>query len=230
VIRATRHDAEQEVAHIGGPVKSDDREVQPWDDTASTHENMTDIPHEHVKDSSERHEVDEYIQLALAEAEIEKQHRSPGSRSRSRSQSRVKDLQAARPNSHDIGRVEVKRNCPSEDEQEKNLTSLPSAPSNMPMIVSTNSPTFLPSAPTFHPSEINTVPKSTTLSSFADEDIDNWCIICNDNATLKCVGCDGDLYCSRCWKEGHLGESAGLEERRHRAVRFEVNRKLHDIG
>jgi len=229
-IRATRKDAEQEFAHTGGPVKSNDREMRPWDDTASIHEKLTDIPQKHGRDSSERQKVNEYIQLALAEAKIEKQHGSPGSRSRSMSQSGVKDLRAAGPDSHDIAEVDVEMNGRSEDEQEENLMSLPSAPSNMPIIVSTDSPTFLPSAPTFHPSAISLLPKSTTLPRFTDEDIENWCIICNDNATLKCVGCDGDLYCSRCWKEGHLGESAGFEERRHRAVRFEVNKKLHDIG
>jgi hypothetical protein len=55
---------------------------------------------------------------------------------------------------------------------------------------------------------------------FTDEEIDTWCIICNDDATLKCTGCDGDLYCMNCWLEGHRGEDAGAEERRHKAVQF----------
>ncbi|KIW65527.1 hypothetical protein PV04_07781 [Phialophora macrospora] len=63
---------------------------------------------------------------------------------------------------------------------------------------------------------------ATTKSSigYTDEEIDTWCIICSDNATLQCIGCDGDLYCTNCWIEGHRGEAAGAEERRHKAVQF----------
>ncbi|CAG2056730.1 unnamed protein product [Timema podura] len=30
-----------------------------------------------------------------------------------------------------------------------------------------------------------------------------WCIICNEDATLQCTDCDGDLYCNECFSKGH---------------------------
>ena len=77
----------------------------------------------------------------------------------------------------------------------------------------------LPSTPTAAPS--TRTPKSKP-PVFSDQDIDSWCIICCANATVKCFGCDGDLYCWGCWREGHVGEDVGLEEKSHvweRAVR-----------
>jgi hypothetical protein len=58
-----------------------------------------------------------------------------------------------------------------------------------------------------------------------DDDDETWCIICLSDATMKCLGCDGDLYCGNCWKEGHRGEDAGMEERKHRAVLYQKPRK-----
>lgn len=49
----------------------------------------------------------------------------------------------------------------------------------------------------------------------ADHDVDSWCVICCNNATVQCFGCDKDLYCWVCWREGHTGEDAGLEEKQH---------------
>ncbi|OJD32916.1 zinc fyve domain containing protein [Diplodia corticola] len=74
----------------------------------------------------------------------------------------------------------------------------------------------LPSAPSFAPSKKPPI----KAAKFTDEEIDSWCIICYANATVRCLGCDGDLYCQGCWNEGHRGESAGYEERTHRAVQF----------
>ncbi|KAF2400330.1 hypothetical protein EJ06DRAFT_426665 [Trichodelitschia bisporula] len=53
-----------------------------------------------------------------------------------------------------------------------------------------------------------------------DEEIESWCIICCADASVRCLGCGGDLYCAGCWNEGHRGPDVGLEERRHKAVEY----------
>lgn len=79
---------------------------------------------------------------------------------------------------------------------------------NIPMPPSIN----LPSTPTTAPYTQKPKPKP---DDFSYEEIDSWCVICCANAMVKCSGCDWDLYCWGCWREGHIGEDVGLEERRH---------------
>lgn len=74
----------------------------------------------------------------------------------------------------------------------------------------------LPSTPTAVPFKR----KPNKSSGFADEEVDSWCVICCANAAVKCFGCEGDLYCWGCWREGHIGENAGLEEKNHVWERF----------
>jgi hypothetical protein len=128
-----------------------------------------------------------------------------------------------------------------EDEDEGGL-SLPSAPSELPE-PSTTEPSrksidfesditarmaalrglgvsnnlCLPSAPTFIPID---KPAKGFMKKYADEEIDSWCIICQDDATVECLGCDNDLYCAKCWKEGHMGPDVGWEERKHKWTKF----------
>jgi hypothetical protein len=93
-----------------------------------------------------------------------------------------------------------------------------------PTATPSDSPSQLPSAPSSLPTSKSTKPKNT------DEEIDTWCIICLDDATLQCIGCDGDLYCRDCWMEGHRGEDAGMEERRHKAVEYVKGKKKKKIA
>ena len=78
----------------------------------------------------------------------------------------------------------------------------------------------LPSVPITMKSNKSPKPAAKPKLGYTDEEIDTWCIICSDDATLSCIGCDGDLYCTNCWMEGHRGEDAGIEERRHKAVQY----------
>ena len=47
-------------------------------------------------------------------------------------------------------------------------------------------------------------------ASSADDEMARWCIICSEDATCWCLGCDDDPYCTRCWREGHVGRDATL--------------------
>lgn len=76
----------------------------------------------------------------------------------------------------------------------------------------------LPSVPTALKS--GTSKSKAATQYFADEEVDSWCTICNDDATLSCLSCDGDLYCVNCWLEGHRSEDSGYEERTHKAVQY----------
>ncbi|KAF1969001.1 hypothetical protein BU23DRAFT_408489, partial [Bimuria novae-zelandiae CBS 107.79] len=115
--------------------------------------------------------------------------------------------------------------------------SLPSAPTSLPhddlartqaledaltarlAALSSQTSLNLPSAPSFSPTK-KPPNIQASLAKKLDEEIETWCIICSDDATLRCLGCDGDLYCRKCWMEGHRGEGVGREERGHRAVEF----------
>ncbi len=40
-----------------------------------------------------------------------------------------------------------------------------------------------------------------------------WCCICNNDASMRCLDCDSDLYCQRCFTEGH--QQFGLFDHRY---------------
>ena len=85
-------------------------------------------------------------------------------------------------------------------------------------------PLGLPSAPTFRPQDRRPSGKGGFRSSrFTDEDQKTWCVVCLEDATIRCVGCDHDVYCARCWREMHVGPAAGYDERGHKWVKFERN-------
>ncbi|MCJ1405836.1 hypothetical protein MMC11_009066 [Xylographa trunciseda] len=104
---------------------------------------------------------------------------------------------------------------------------MPSVPTSIPIISQLptqddTTPTFdLPSAPTIAPQrKLATQSVNSKLPQYSDKDIETWCTICNDDATVRCLGCEGDLYCAKCWKEGHMGKEVGYDERSHRWVKY----------
>jgi hypothetical protein len=82
-------------------------------------------------------------------------------------------------------------------------------------------PFGLPSAPTFQPSDLPVRGLAgKPARGYTDDDQKTWCVVCLEDATIRCIGCDDDVYCARCWKDMHVGPSAGYEERGHQWVTF----------
>jgi hypothetical protein len=78
----------------------------------------------------------------------------------------------------------------------------------------------LPVVPSFAPGDrpIRGVVKRV---GYTDADQKTWCIVCLEDGTIRCLGCDDDdVYCARCWKEMHVGPQAGYDERGHQWETF----------
>ncbi|CAD0106892.1 unnamed protein product [Aureobasidium uvarum] len=166
-----------------------------------------DADKERNEDKRDDEEADDYVQRVLAELALEKKY----------------------------GGSEDEENADDgQKEDDDNGLSLPSAPTELPSspapdqdasIDDALSARFaslsLPGVPSFNPAKkpVN-IQKSvkSNLPKYTDEDMESWCCICNEDATVKCMGCDGDLYCQECWRDGH-GNGPG-QERGHRALAY----------
>ncbi|KAG2221736.1 hypothetical protein INT45_007142 [Circinella minor] len=62
-------------------------------------------------------------------------------------------------------------------------------------------------------------PKPIQENEFHDE-MDDWCIICNEDATIECKGCDNDRFCDPCWFDGHRSDMADYEAMKHKFNRL----------
>lgn len=91
----------------------------------------------------------------------------------------------------------------------------------------------LPSVPTFHPADRKPKPsrgaKPAGRMGFTDEDMETWCVVCLEDGTLICPGCEDDVYCQRCWYEMHRGPAAGYEETLHEAKQFNRDHKRKKV-
>ena len=76
----------------------------------------------------------------------------------------------------------------------------------------------LPSVPDGAPSG-KSVKRLTSTTKYTDDDVESWCTVCLEDATLRCLGCE-DVYCARCWHEMHVGPAAAFDDKTHKAVQF----------
>ncbi|CAO3645505.1 unnamed protein product [Mucor fragilis] len=66
------------------------------------------------------------------------------------------------------------------------------------------------------------IPKPLASTDLHDE-IDDWCCICNDDATVECLGCEDDnKYCKECFFHTHKSESADYEATKHKSRPYQA--------
>lgn len=180
----------------------------------TTQDDASDVAAEDKKDDEE---ADDYVKRILAELEMEEKY----------------------------GFHESEQDEEPADQDAGSDSHLPSAPLTIPQGQHAEPPSYedselearfskltmdLPSTPSTAPSSnakataakgaggLKKAQAKSSLPSYSNEDIDSWCCICNEDAEVRCLGCDGDLYCDECWREGH-GNGAS-QERGHRAVQY----------
>ena len=176
------------------------------------------------KEEAEQHssedegEADEYVEQALVEAEVEKKQ-NPASTSHSDEDNSEHDADTSK---HTESRTVPAASSLDLPAVPTSQAVTPPSPSDFSSATAVDdaltarmAALSLPSTPSFTPAKKDGKGAKTQPT---DKQVDSWCIICYDDAEVKCLGCDGDLYCRNCWREGHTGDEAGYEEKMHRWV------------
>ena len=128
-------------------------------------------------------EADSFLQEILDEVALEKDQNEPSTTTQ------LSSPAAETTAAPDLGLLGSETSQDAEDP----LLHFPSAPTHMPPPISPLSELSLPSAPKAAP---RAQPKKET--KYTDAEIESWCIICLADATVRCLGCAGDLYCNVC--------------------------------
>ena len=178
------------------------------------------------KKQTEDEEADDLISRLMDELAIDKKDQLPDRVSSMENLPRDQEDGDERTGDHDLELPSAPNDLPNDDLERTTAIEVAFAARlaalSAPPAPQTDS-LGLPSAPSFSPRR--KPPIQSNIQKQMDDEAETWCIICTDDATLKCLGCDGDLYCQTCWAEGHRGEGAGLEESQHRAVLFTKKKK-----
>ncbi|RDA91541.1 hypothetical protein CP533_4359 [Ophiocordyceps camponoti-saundersi (nom. inval.)] len=170
---------------------------------------------------------DERVQALLRELSVE-----PPTQSQDENQQGLGQQSTPSP------RVKTKPSSPPDPDPPHLESSLPSLPPSLAPLPSapapsaddmasrlaalrdsSSSPWTLPSVPSAQPSSA-VGDRLRSRYGYTDDDVDFWCTVCLEDATLRCLGCDNDPYCSRCWREMHRGPYAAFDDRSHTAVQF----------
>lgn len=166
---------------------------------------------EKSEDQQDEEEADMYVQRLLAALEVDDKYGEP-----------EEDREPAATN--DLGLPSTPSTLPTPKHSKEDAEGDADLEARFSKLGLSTTGLNLPSTPTSKPSSATKpvvtakLKPKTNLPTYTDEDIDSWCCICNEDGTLRCLGCDGDLYCQECWVEGH--GTGPDQERGHKAVIF----------
>jgi hypothetical protein len=208
--------------------------TQDANDDHASEDRHDDHDNEKSEDQLDEAEADDYVQRILAELDYDRKHGIVD-----------ENEEAAAEDNNATARPKESSSAPTQSSSRATKPSpfdLPSTPSKHPESQPpppsyedselesrfSNLELSLPSTPTTAPASAKAKQKAADAlakskakpkaPAFSDEEIDSWCCICNEDGEVRCLGCEGDIYCQQCWREGH--GSGPDQERGHRAVQF----------